>query len=63
MTIFELENEFWSLIVRRNDNNSFNYELKSKKNGVVYADEDYHYSITTASKRGSRFAYLPHVGA
>jgi hypothetical protein len=63
MTVFELENEFWSLSVHQNDDNSFNYELKSKRNDIVYADEDYHYSITTTSKRGSRFAYLPHAGA
>jgi len=62
MTLFTLENQYWSFKINQNDYDNFRYELKSKITNETYADEDYHYRILTSSKRGSRFAYLFHLG-
>ena len=62
MSVFELENEYWRFSINKNVSN-FRYELQSKTNNVIYADKDYHYSILTSGKRGSRYVYLAHLGA
>lgn len=55
--IFELSNKFWSLTIKEMDEN-YTYILFDRINEVSYADLDYHYSIVTSKKRGSRFEYL-----
>lgn len=62
MSSFELENQYWRFTIKVNEY-KFQYILQSKTNNVVYADEDYHYSILTSGKIGSRYVYLGHFGA
>ena len=57
MTVYKLENQYWILQIHENDN-KYKYELKSKVNNEIYADEDYHYRVLTSRKRGSRYVYL-----
>ena len=59
---YSIANQWWELKIQNNDNKNFLYKLHSKINGVVYADQDYHYRIVTSKKRGSRFVYLDHLG-
>ncbi|MHA1350534.1 MAG: hypothetical protein ACTSPZ_06825, partial [Promethearchaeota archaeon] len=61
MTLYKLENQYWSFKIHQKDDNNFRYELKSKITNEIYADEDYHYRILASSKRGSRFVYLTHL--
>ena len=63
MTDYTLENQNWELKVQNKGDQGFHYILHSKINDVVYADEDYHYRILTSKKRGSRYAYLSHLGS
>jgi len=62
MTDYTLENQSWELKVQ-NRGDQFRYILYSKIDNIVYADEDYHYRILTSSKKGSRYAYLLHLGS
>ena len=62
MSEFKLENQYWKFSINENELN-YQYVLESKINNVIYADEDYHYSILTSGKRGSRYVYLGHFGA
>ncbi|MBY9010000.1 MAG: hypothetical protein KGD74_09065 [Candidatus Lokiarchaeota archaeon] len=62
MTEYTLENQNWELKLQKSEVKGFCYFLRSKIDDVVYADEDYHYRILTSSKRGSRYAYLLHLG-
>ena len=48
---YTLDNQWWELEVQQKDNENFAYKLYSKKNGVTYADQDYHYSIITSNHR------------
>lgn len=57
-----LENQFWNLEILNNSSKGFFYKLLSKMNKVTYTDQDYHYSIVTSKKRGSRYIYLDHIG-
>ncbi len=57
-----LSNKYWKLEVEQDGNNNFVYRLYDQKNNVNYSDLDYHYSIITSKKRGSRFEYLDHIG-
>ena len=63
MTDYILENQFWELKIQKSEAQGFYYLLHNKVDNVVYADKEYHYSILTSSKRGSRFAYLSHLGS
>jgi hypothetical protein len=63
MTEYTLENQSWELKVQNRGEQGFRYILQSKIDSMVYADEDYHYRILTSSKRGSRYAYLLHLGS
>ena len=63
MSEYILENQNWKLSVQKNGAQGFRYILLSKINNIVYADEEYHYRILTSSKKGSRYAYLLHLGA
>jgi len=63
MTDYSLENQNWELKVQNKGDQGFRYILHSKINNKVYADEDYHYRILTSSKKGSRYAYLLHLGS
>ena len=63
MTDYTLENQNWELKVQNKGDRGFNYTLYSKINNKVYADEEYHYRILTSSKKGSRYAYLVHLGS
>jgi hypothetical protein len=62
MTDYTLENQSWELKVQ-NKGYQFRYTLYSKIDNKVYADEEYHYRILTSSKKGSRYAYLLHLGS
>ncbi len=62
VTRYTLSNQYWMLEIQ-NSKNGFIYRLTSKSNDKIYADQDYHYRILTSSKRGSRFAYLFHLGS
>jgi hypothetical protein len=57
-----LENQFWKLELLNNCGKGFLYKLQSKLNGITYADQDYHYSIVTSKKKGSRYQYLDNLG-
>ncbi len=61
-TRYTLSNQYWKLEIQNDNKNGFIYKLYSKVNDKIYADQDYHYSILTSGKRGSRYAYLPHLG-
>ncbi|MHA2391809.1 MAG: hypothetical protein ACXAEX_07555 [Promethearchaeota archaeon] len=63
MNDYILENQSWELKVQKNGSQRYRYLLRSKVDNVVYADEEYHYRILTSSKRGSRYAYLSHLGS
>jgi len=63
MSDYTLENQNWKLSIQKNGAQGFRYILLSKINNIVYADEEYHYRILTSSKKGSRYAYLLHLGA
>jgi hypothetical protein len=63
MTDYTLENQNWELKVQNKGDQGFRYILHSKINNKVYADEEYHYRILTSSKKGSRYAYLLHLGS
>jgi len=60
-TRYTLSNQYWEFEIQ-NNKNRFIYKLYSKANDKIYADQDYHYSILTSGKRGSRYAYLSHLG-
>jgi hypothetical protein len=57
-----ISNQYWELEIQNNNRKGFIYKLISKVNDNIYADQDYHYSILTSGKRGSRYAYLSHLG-
>ncbi|MHA1479422.1 MAG: hypothetical protein ACTSPU_14600, partial [Promethearchaeota archaeon] len=61
MTDYTIENQSWELKVQ-NKGDQFRYILYSKIDNTVYADKEYHYRILTSSKKGSRYAYLTHLG-
>jgi len=63
MSDYILENQNWELRVQKNGAQGFRYILRSKVDNVVYADEEYHYRILTSGKKGSRYAYLFHLGS
>ena len=63
MTYYTLENKNWELKVQNKDDRGFCYTLYSKIDNKIYADEEYHYRILTSSKKGSRYAYLLHLGS
>jgi len=63
MSDYTIENQNWKLRVQKNGAQRFRYILRSKVDNVVYADEEYHYRILTSSKKGSRYAYLLHLGS
>ncbi|MFX1478005.1 MAG: hypothetical protein ACFFCI_07720 [Promethearchaeota archaeon] len=63
MTDYILENQSWILKVQKSDSQRYQYLLSSKVDNAVYADKEYHYRILTSSKRGSRYAYLSHLGS
>ena len=63
MTGYTLENQNWELKVQNKGDRGFSYTLYSKINNKVYADEEYYYRILTSSKKGSRYAYLVHLGS
>jgi len=63
MSDYTLENQNWELRVQKNGAQGFRYILRSKVDNVVYADEEYHYRILTSGKKGSRYAYLFHLGS
>ena len=63
MTDNTLENQNWELKVQNNRDKGFRYILHSKIDNVDYANEEYHYRILTSSKKGSRYAYLLHLGS
>ncbi|MFX1489419.1 MAG: hypothetical protein ACFFBI_09740, partial [Promethearchaeota archaeon] len=63
MTDYILENQSWELKVKKSGSQRYRYLLSSKVDNTVYADEEYHYRILTSSKRGSRYAYLAHLGS
>ena len=63
MTDYTLENQNWELKVQNRGDRGFCYILYSKIDNTVYADEEYHYRILTSSKKGSRYAYLLHLGS
>jgi len=63
MTNHILENQFWELRIEKSEAQGFKYILHSKIDDVVYADQEYHYRVLTSSKKGSRFAYLFHLGS
>jgi hypothetical protein len=63
MTDYALENQSWELKIQNKGDQGFHYILHSKIDNKIYADEEYHYRILTSSKRGSRFAYLSHLGS
>ncbi|MHA2121038.1 MAG: hypothetical protein ACW990_07530 [Promethearchaeota archaeon] len=58
-----LENDYWELCTYNNSIGEFIYRVTDRIHNKVYSDQDYHYSILTSRKRGSRFSYLPHLGA
>jgi len=60
---FILANDWWELKIQNIDRESFVYNLHDKINNIDYSDQDYHYSILTSRKKGSRFAYLFHLGS
>ena len=60
---YGLTNQWWELKIQNEDYENYIYKLRSKKNNVVYADQDYHYSIITSKKRGLRYLYLDHLGS
>jgi len=61
-TRYTISNQYWDLEIQNDNRKSFIYKLYSKVNDKIYADQDYHYSILTSGKRGSRYAYLSHLG-
>ena len=63
MTDYTLENQNWELKVQNKGDQGFRYILHSKINNKIYADDEYHYRILTSSKKGSRYAYLLHLGS
>jgi len=60
---YNLANNWWELKIQNEDDGNYIYELRSKKNNVIYADQDYHYRLITSKKRGSRYLYLDHLGS
>ena len=50
-----LSNKFWELKIKKITGNDFSYKLLSKIDDVAYADQDYHYSISTSAKRGLKY--------
>ena len=60
---YSLANQWWELKIQQRDNEKYIYKLHSKKNDVIYADQDYHYRIITSKKKGSRYLYLDHFSA
>jgi hypothetical protein len=60
---YSLGNQWWELKIQSKDDSNYIYKLYSKKNDVVYADQDYHYRIITSKKKGSRFIYLNQLAA
>ncbi len=58
-----LENKYWELCIHDTGNNNFIYKLTDKIHSKIYSDQDYHYGILTSRRRGSRFSYLPYLGA
>jgi len=60
---YTLTNDLWELEIQNDEIGGFTYRLQSKFNDVIYADQDYHYRILTSSKKGSRYAYLSHLGS
>ncbi|MFX0073193.1 MAG: hypothetical protein ACFFAO_19110, partial [Candidatus Hermodarchaeota archaeon] len=58
-----LNNEYWELKIRTDDNKNYIYELFSKKNNKLYADQEYHYRVITSKKKGLRYLYLNHLNA
>jgi len=58
-----LENQYWELEIQTLEGKEFFYRLKSKINNIIYSDQDYHYRLLTSGKKGSRYAYLFHLGS
>jgi len=56
--IYELSNEYLKLSIEEVEKNQYRYKLFDKINDIPYSDLDYHYSLLTSKKRGSRFDYL-----
>ncbi|MFX0046672.1 MAG: hypothetical protein ACFE8G_00755 [Candidatus Hermodarchaeota archaeon] len=63
MNNYVLENQFWELRVQNSENQGIQYILRSKVDNVIYADKEYHYRILMSTKKGSRYAYLLHLGS
>ena len=63
MTDYTLENQSWELKVQDRGDQGLRDIFYSKIDNKIYADEEYHYRILTSSKKGSRYAYLPHLGS
>ncbi len=61
MENFVLENQWWKLGIQNSSDKGFICELYGKVNDVTYADQDYHYSIVTSRKRGSRYQWVDHL--
>ncbi|MFW9952193.1 MAG: hypothetical protein ACFFKA_18895 [Candidatus Thorarchaeota archaeon] len=59
---FFLTNQYWALEVIVDNSNQYVYKLFDKVNNNLYSDQDYHYRILTSLKKGSRYAYLLHLG-
>ncbi|MBD3214662.1 MAG: hypothetical protein GF311_18775 [Candidatus Lokiarchaeota archaeon] len=55
---YKLSNEYWKLLIQEEEENQYCYKLLDKTNDIIYSDLDYHYSIITSRKRGSRFEYI-----
>ncbi|MFX0058308.1 MAG: hypothetical protein ACFE85_15445 [Candidatus Hodarchaeota archaeon] len=58
---YSIRNRYWELEIQTEDGKDFLYKLKSKVTNTLFADQDYHYSILTSGKRGSRYKYLLHL--
>ena len=62
-TRYILTNDWWELEIKIVNNGRFLYKMYCKFNDICYADQDYHYRILTSKKKGSRYAYLIHLGS